>query len=201
MSVSKLDFIKGLHSRVDISLKTLSDLYNLPTYLRKWKLIVGIHSDDNPVNNGNYQLIRGLNSNNIQDNLNWTRLSSSDGDTGSVNYQTPLPPNPYSVNIGDSWTELSTGSHFRLVEIAYSSIFDDSFDDSFTDISKRYWIETTSPGCFEEGLKTFTNSFDYTFDRDEDIYDEEFNVWDNTFDVPFGPNPRYFDITFNITFN
>lgn len=201
-SIIKRDFVEALYSRVDISKPTLEDVYEIKTYIRKWSLLVGVYADPNPDLNGIYKLVRGHSSNNIQDDDNWVQLFSSDYiDIGTRNYQTPTPPDPYSVNVGDTWTELHTGSHFRLLLYTYAGTFEDVFDDTFSKTSKRMWVETTSPGCEEEGLKTFTNSFDYTFDRDEDIYDEEFNTWDDTFDEPFGPNPRYFDVTFDLTFN
>lgn len=70
---TKKDIIKSIHNRVDISVSTLIQLYGLKTYLRRWSLIVGVY-DDIVENNGNYQLIRGLSSNNLSDNNNWKKL-------------------------------------------------------------------------------------------------------------------------------
>lgn len=198
----KRDYIEALYERVDISKPTLQDLYELKTYIRKWSLLAGVYADPISGNNGIYKLVRGHSSNNIQDNDNWVLIHATDN-IGTVNYQTPDPPDPYSVNVGDTWTELSTGSHFRLLLYQYYGQFDDSFDDTFYYSSKRMWVETTSPGCIDEsiGLLTFTNSFDYTFDRDETIEDIEFNIWDLSFDTTFGVNHLFFDTTFDITFN
>jgi len=135
-----------------------------------------------------------------------------------TNYQTKTPPKPESVNVGDTWTELSTGSEFRLTEYEYRTPFSLAFDETFILQPIRYWVETTSP-VKPVFLQTFTNSFDETFDRDPNTYDsilsfstsfdwtfqktdevQEATLWDDTFDISFGDGHSTFDYTFSIIF-
>lgn len=107
----------------------------------------------------------------------------------SKNYQTELSPNEYMVRVGDNWFEKRTNSHFRLVLYHYNNEFDTTFDHTFSVTKRRYWVETTSPPGTDHLLRTFRNSFDFTFDRCEWCFEP--TVWDETFDMKFGNKPIY----------
>jgi hypothetical protein len=72
-NASKYDLLKILRTRSDITVKTLSDLYAIKAYRRKWMVTVGVYDDATPANNGLYQLIKGTSSDDIKDNENWVK--------------------------------------------------------------------------------------------------------------------------------
>ncbi len=189
--IHKDDHILSIRKRVDISVQTFNELLSLPTFKRRWSISVGVYADSDSKRNGIYRLIRGHNSESIQDNNNWVKDR-----IGSTNYQTEEPPNELEVNIGDTWTETSTNCEFRLIEYYYHGVFRNVFDTTFSITPKRYWVETTSPGA-DTFLRTFTNSFDYTFDRCIECGEQLDRPWDMTFDLTFGRNQTVWDRSFN----
>jgi hypothetical protein len=130
---------------------------------------------------GNYTDVFSISR--IEESLQ-TGSGEFDQELFSKNYQTDNPPDVYKVRVGDNWFEKRTNSHFRLVQYHYNNEFDTTFDNTFSVTERRYWIETTSPPGTEHLLRTFRNSFDYTFDRCEECFEP--TVWDYTFDDKFG---------------
>lgn len=89
-NASKYDLLKLLRTRSDITVETLSDLYAIKAYRRKWKVSVGVYDDPVPDNNGIYRLVKGRSSDDIKDNDNWEKLSGVVGDkhyTYPINHQ------------------------------------------------------------------------------------------------------------------
>ena len=68
---SKYDLLRHLRLSADISVPTLADLYALQTFRRKWGVSVYVYEDG--ANTGTYRLVKGHNSDNPQDNLNWVK--------------------------------------------------------------------------------------------------------------------------------
>ena len=86
---SKYDLLKHFRLSADISVQTLADLYALQTFRRKWGVSVYVYEDG--ANTGTYRLVKGHNSDNPQDNLNWVK------DTGGGGYE---PKNSIEVDTG-----------------------------------------------------------------------------------------------------
>ena len=89
---SKYDLLKHLRLSADISVPTLADLYALQTFRRKWGVSVYVYEDG--ANTGTYRLVKGHNSDNPQDNLNWVK----DTGGGSGGYE---PKNSIEVDTGE----------------------------------------------------------------------------------------------------
>jgi len=87
---SKYDLLRHLRLSADISVPTLADLYALQTFRRKWGVSVYVYEDG--ANTGTYRLVKGHNSDNPQDNLNWVK------DTGGGGYE---PKNSIEVDTGE----------------------------------------------------------------------------------------------------
>lgn len=130
---------------------------------------------------GNYTDVFSISR--IEESLQ-TGSGDIDQELFSKNYQTDTPPDVYMVRVGDNWFEKRTNSHFRLVQYHYNNEFDTTFDTTFSVTERRYWIETTSPPGTDHLLRTFRNSFEYTFDRCEECFEP--TVWGETFDNKFG---------------
>ena len=71
------ELFRQLHLHVDITVPTITDLYALKVWQRRWKMIVGVYNDPIPAKNGHYSLEYNKVSVNLGDNDNWELLSSS----------------------------------------------------------------------------------------------------------------------------
>ncbi len=119
----KEDHLRDLRRRVDITVRTIDELFSIPTFKRKWYIRVGVY-DDTPDNNGVYILVRGESSNNLKDNDNWVKQ-----DWFWKYYQNETP-NPNEAKIKDIWYRPIDVKLFEVMELHGS----------------KYWVETTSPG-------------------------------------------------------
>ncbi len=84
---SKYDLLWGLRQRSDLCVDTMDDLYDIPTYRRKWGMVVAVLDDeptDSDMDVGDtedisgfafYFLKYGYSSDDIRDNGNWKFLS------------------------------------------------------------------------------------------------------------------------------
>ena len=117
----KKDHLRDLRNRVDITVRTLNELFSIPTHARKWALRVGVYEDGE--NNGTYVLVRGHSSNVIKDNDNWVKKDFF------WKYYQDDTPDPNKASIKDIWFRPITVNLFEIMVVD----------------NNNYWVETTSP--------------------------------------------------------
>ncbi len=74
---AKYDLIRKLRLMSDISVRSIDELYGIPTYRRKWGVLVAVYDDsddDDDSDIGVYRLVYGLSSSDLKDNDNWEKL-------------------------------------------------------------------------------------------------------------------------------
>ncbi len=121
ISHARKDQLRDLRRRVDITVRTLNELFSLETFKRKWGIRAAVYDDND--NNGTYVLTRGYSSNDIRDNDNWVKKE------WFWKYYQNETPDPNEAKIKDIWFRPIDVKLFEVMELHGSN----------------YWVESTSP--------------------------------------------------------
>ena len=76
MKASGALLFKSLKGLVDITVETIAERDAMLTYRRRWGMVVAVYNDG--ANNGHYILEKGLSSDILADNANWTKKDLHD---------------------------------------------------------------------------------------------------------------------------
>lgn len=90
--MKKIDLLKFSRLRSDQNVQTVEDLYHIKTHRRKWAVPYGVITTGEQ-----YQLVKGKNSDDIRDNLNWEKIEGS--------FEDVLTSKTHGRRIGE-WTVL-----------------------------------------------------------------------------------------------
>ncbi len=122
---SKYDLVKHLRLRADISVRTLGDLYAIQTFRRKWGVPVAVYDDG--ANTGLYELVFGLNSEDIRDNANWRIIEGGDFDLADAIHAATEKTEPADADefgIWDSISELLRKVTWANIKATLKTYFD-----------------------------------------------------------------------------
>jgi hypothetical protein len=126
-SVHKKHILKDIRERVDINVSTLSELYKIKTYRRRWGMLAAVYK--NGENDGLYELVRGLNSDIISDNLNWRKLTFDGGVSESIIFEFDIPdwnviPNGFYIDFSHNF-DYKVNS--EVMDVNQKKVFADTF--------------------------------------------------------------------------